>query len=304
MSVSFREQQRRKAIFNRSVLFLDPGQGLYRNKPREFVLSDPRLNLWEETRSAALEYFRNNEIIWWPGATHPSGHLLSSQVACINHLFFARVRGDIATNILHAISSEVCAALPLIDGYVEFEYIGSRQLLRERGFTRGANCTSLDAVMLGRTNSGKKILFLIEWKYTEDYPPNSLWLQKRSDIYDSLIVAAEGPFLSSVEPKSLYFEPFYQMMRQTLLGHLFLKNRELDCDDYVHVHVVPDGNIELKTRITSPFLFGDCIHTAWTALLRAPHRYVAIDPEALLKRTSTLPDTRCWLDYLKRRYWA
>lgn len=37
----------------------------------------------------------------------------------------------------------------------------------------------------------------------------------------------------------MYYEPFYQMMRQTLLGNLCAINNDHGCDDYIHV---PHGN--------------------------------------------------------------
>ncbi|OEU80443.1 MAG: hypothetical protein BA865_04050 [Desulfobacterales bacterium S5133MH4] len=54
-----------------------------------------------------MDYFERNHITWWMGdkKNEPTGHLLSSQVACINHLYFARQRKDVATAILKSVDS-------------------------------------------------------------------------------------------------------------------------------------------------------------------------------------------------------
>ena len=102
--------------------------------------------------------------MWWESdCLTPSGHLLSSQIACVNHLYYIRQRKDLATAILKAIDNNVIEAVKVDTGYVEFEFIGKKNYLGEKSFTRGSNCTSIDAVMLGRDKQGKYRLFPIEW---------------------------------------------------------------------------------------------------------------------------------------------
>ena len=144
---------------------------------------------------------------------------------------------------------------------MEFEFIGEKPYLGEKSFTRGSNCTSIDAVMYGQDNNKKKILFLIEWKYTEEYSIENKYILERSSIYDKLILSNNSPF-KEIDPKVLYYEPFYQMMRQTLLGCKLKENKDHKCDDYIHVHVIPDENIELRNKITSPGLRGSDISEA------------------------------------------
>ena len=87
--MNYKEHERQKAIEIRDSLFKDPGQGVFFGKEREFVLDEPSLNLWEGIRMDAFEYFKRNEIPWWRGKDdNPTGHLLSSQVACVNHLYY------------------------------------------------------------------------------------------------------------------------------------------------------------------------------------------------------------------------
>lgn len=302
--MTYLEAQRLRAIALREPFFKDPGQGWFLGKPREFVLKDPALNLYPPIKEAALAYFKENRISWWQSENElPNGHLLSSQVACVNHLFTLRDRKDIATEILRGIDPTIKSALPIDGGFVAFEFIGKESYLKEQGFTRGANCTSIDAAMLGETTDNKRILFLIEWKYTESYRPDSKYIERRAQVYDHLITDPKRPFVPNIRPADLYFEPFYQMMRQTLLAHQFELHRELGCDQCLHVHVIPEANKELKETITSRALHGKTIHEAWTPLLKETHKYRSVDPTALLKPASPLPDTTQWLEYLQRRYW-
>ena len=54
-------------------------------KERKFVLLDGEKNIFKPIRNDVMEYFKNNRISWW-GGKKPTGHVLSSQIACINHL--------------------------------------------------------------------------------------------------------------------------------------------------------------------------------------------------------------------------
>jgi hypothetical protein len=63
--------------------------------------------------------------------------MLSSQVACVNHLYLLRQRPDLAKAVLAAVDPEVVEATIVDDGYVEFEFIGKCPRLEERAFTRG-----------------------------------------------------------------------------------------------------------------------------------------------------------------------
>ena len=302
--MNYREKQRQRAVSIRDDLFKDPGTGIFFGKERDFVLKDPSLNLWAGIRDDAKAHFYANGISWWKGTEDgPTGHLLSSQVACVNHLYPLRQRGDVATSVLKNIDPTIVESLPVGDGFVDFEYIGSRQYLKEPAFTRGANCTSADAVMCGATSEKEVTLFLIEWKYTESYRPDNLYIPQRAEVYDPLISSTDGPFIADVKPQDLYYEPFYQMMRQTLLAWQFEKHKELGCTRCLNVHVIPNENKDLKETITSPGLQGSDIHEAWRTILKEPEKYVSIDPAEMLKPAHGMPDTKSWLNYLEARYW-
>jgi hypothetical protein len=304
--MSYREVERKKAVAMRESLFRDPGAGLFSKKEREFVLHDATLNFWAGIRNDAIEYFKENSIAWWMGDenTEPTGHLLSSQVACLNHLYFARQRGDVATAILMTIYDQIVEAVPLDSGFVEFEVIGKHNYLNERSHTRGANATSVDAAMVGRKKSGSNVLVLIEWKYTECYPEQNKYIPERYYIYNSFLEEEQSPIVVE-DFSSLYYEPFYQLMRQTLLGWKMVQHGEYQCDEWIHLHVIPEGNTELRERITSPGLRlrGDSMSAAWESVLRDPSRYIPITPEEFLKPAFACPDTHSVKVYLEKRYW-
>jgi hypothetical protein len=301
--MKYLERERQRLNEARDALFGDPGLGLFAGLPREFVLDAPAGNLWPGIRDDALGYFESNKIGWWRGeAGQPTGHLLSSQVACVNHLFPLRQRPDLATALLRSLDTEVVAAEPVDDGLVAFEFIGAKQYMQERSFTRGANCTSVDACMIGRTRDGGRRAFLIEWKYTETYAREDKYIPARAKVYDALIAAADSPF-HPIEPRVLYFEPFYQLMRQTLLGWLLAKHGDHGCTSYRHVHVVPAENVDFHNGVTAPALRGATVGRAWQALLKQPAWYIGTTPEQVMQAVSQGADTRTHVGYLRRRYW-
>ena len=88
-SMNDRERQRKISIELLDSIFKDPGNGIFLGKERDFALSDPVINLWAGIRYDCIDYFKRNNVSWWNGSNdEPTGHLLSSQVACVNHLYF------------------------------------------------------------------------------------------------------------------------------------------------------------------------------------------------------------------------
>lgn len=306
--MNYREEQRQRAIDLRDGLFKDPGDGLFKNIQREFVLSKPDLNIWTGIREDAIEYYNENRISWWDSGNEPTGHLLSSQISCLNHLYFLRQREDASTSLLRSINGKIQKAIKIDTGFVEFEKVGSQKLGGEKQLTRGANCTSIDALMLGEDINGERILFLIEWKYTESYSAESKLKgnsgKRRLEAYDELLNSDDCPIIID-NHKDLYYEPFYQLMRQTLLGWEMVKRNEYKSKKWIHLHVIPDQNKELKNNITSPGLKdnGENIEIAWKSVLRDPDKYVSIDPKKLLLSINNCPDTKSLLSYLDKRYW-
>lgn len=309
--MSYKEQQRKKATGLRDEMFKDPGGGQFKSLDREFVLKDPSLNLWAGIREDAIDYFKRNNIPFWDSGNEPTGHLLSSQIACLNHLYFVRQRGDIATSILKGIDNNVKIALKMDNGadsgYVDFEVIGSKNYLGEKLHTRGANSTSVDAVMLAELNNGTRKLYFIEWKYVESYSKTSkadgASGKTRKKIYSPLLNQPDCPIKPS-DIEGLFTEPYYQLMRQTLLAHQMIKAREYQADSYFHIHVVPTYNKDLKDVNTADGkLKGNKLEDTWKNVLKTPDLYKAIDPSDFFKPAHTCLDCIAPLFYLKQRYW-
>jgi hypothetical protein len=315
--MSYRDDQKKWAEDLLLEFFRAEGNGTFANgKVYPFVLKKPELNLWEGIREDAIFYFAENNIPWWEATeSGPTGHLLSSQVACVNHLFLLRQRQDLATAVLRNLDSNIISAECLDDGYVEFEVIGQKNYLNERQHMRGANATSIDAVMLGR-KAKKNILVSIEWKFTENYGGECLYIEPRWKIYNPLMEDGNAPInsdaarFSDIEPfKPLYYEPFYQLMRQTLLSWKMVDANEYGADDYLHLHIVPDENREMLEGITSEKLQKTDANTpldmqeAWESVLKDASKYRRISPKDFLEPLNDGKDTKSLLQYLKKRYW-
>jgi hypothetical protein len=300
------DRERQKAVEIRDKIFRDPGNGIFFGKEREFVLSEPELNLWEGIRQDAKEYFLKNGISWWSGNDEPTGHLLSSQVACLNHLYPLRQRKDCTDIILQSITDSIIESVIVDSGYIEFEKTGQNPLGKEQSTQRGANSTSIDSFMIGKNQKGEKILILIEWKYTESYAPNSLLISEsgknRLEVYNELLERPDCP-IKTEDFKDLFYEPYYQLMRQTLLGWTMTENKEYGAVDWLHLHVIPSENKELRERITSKNLKGTTLEESWKLQLKKPEKYIVVTPEQLLKPITGLQDTKSLIYYLTNRYW-
>ncbi len=312
--MNYRETERQKVVKIRDGFFKDPGGGHYKNMPRPFVLINPENNLWKGIRKDAIEYFKNNKIVWWSGATQPSGHLLSSQVNCLNHLFFLRKDREAALMILKNINTDFVEACPDFEsGYIGFEVVSKQSYLGEAPIgkeqTRGANCTSVDAMMTGFLKNGEKVQVLIEWKYTELYPKADKSKGSsgitRKNRYDLLIDDKDSPINRTVSIDNLYYEPFYQLMRQTLLAWQMTKHKEaeLNADDWLHLDVIPENNLNLLYQVTAPDLEQTGLEEAWKSQLKDPDKYNIITPQRLLKPLIFLPKYRPFIKYLNQRYW-
>ena len=245
--------------------------------------------------------------------------MLSSQVACINHLLFFRHDQQIATSILRGIDKHVKTALLLDNdktdsGYVSVEVIGKENYLKERRHSRGAHSTSVDAVMLGELEDGSRKLFFIEWKYVEQYGgKQSKFIDNggktRRDTYLPLLRKEHCPIkMSELNDKfieGIFYEPFYQLLRQTLLAHEMVKAKDFGATDYVHLHLIPAENKELKlVNPSRGILPGGTLEETWKNLLKSPDKYQAIDPKDFLEPARAIPGAKHAIQYLEQRYWS
>ena len=268
---------------------------------------DSAKNLYKGIRKEAIEYFKKYCIVWWQCLNkqdEPTGHMVSSQINCLNHLFAFRDKPEVLKLILQkATLLPIKSIIPSPideDGYIAFEFVYMNMSLmrdnsgeyHENYETRGAKCTSIDALVYAQLDDNRKILIPIEWKYTENYDGTeafpSSW--KR---YPDLIR------LVDCNLKDVYVlykaDPYYELMRQTLLVEQIIRHKEcgIEADDYFHIMVIPNEHSELRTAIE-----GNYIPT-----LKYPYKFKIIDPQDLLSPLKGNDDYKELMEYLETRYW-
>lgn len=292
------------------------GGGYFLGDKRDFVLTERYKNLYEPIREDAISYFRENNISWWGGAK-PTGHVLSSQIACINHLFPIRNDKSSVLDLIKNISSDFVDVLEietdaLMKGYIQFEAVSQEDHLNEGLPTRGSNCTSVDALIYALHKDGSKWLIPIEWKYTENYrdenkateglthDPENCKGEVRKRRYTDLINNSKQ--LKSEDHSCYYFEPFYQLMRQTLWAEQMILNKEkeiIKADNYIHLHVIPEENKDLLEKIYP--CSGLNMETTWRAHLHNQDKYMIISPKDLLSKIRIFNE-KDQFSYLSTRY--
>lgn len=324
------EKKRQTDLLATSPYFTEQARvgGVYKNKIRPFCL--PRdlaeENLFPGIRGAITAYFDEKEIKWHDGQNRrPSNHLCDSQVCCANFLFpfadkpqaLAELLRPLFPTIRDVISMECVKDVK--SQSVAFEWIGLHNYLGEKisrngKRTRGANFTSADAAVRFERTDGLRQSVLIEWKYTETYGGAFLKVARsgtdRTKIYERLYGKADCPIDKGKLPgfDSLFYEPFYQLMRQQFLAHEMETTRELGADVVSLLHIAPEHNSDFL-RITSPALrpLGGSVTEVWRRLLRQPDRFTSVNTETLFGQfpAERFPDLAPWWDYIAARYpWA
>ena len=318
----FKESQylRQISLMNTDVFEGDCGYGYFKGKSRTFVLKESIRNLYLPIREDVIGYFADNRISWWGGSV--PAHTLSSQVACLNHLFAVRRDKNAVLTLLNGVKDEFEDVLPVtcdVDpAYISFEVVSDVDHLNEKTSTRGSQCTSIDAFIYAVHREDHKLwLIPIEWKYTEAYsnqdkskedrkyePEGSNGkCKERLARYTELINASKQlKSLTEYKASTYYHEPFYQLMRQTLWAENMITHRcqeRLKADDYLHIHVIPDSNSDLLNKKYK--VSGKGMEATWREMLSDQNKYVIIDPKQLMQPIA--PYYPELVEYLNKRYW-
>ena len=283
-------------------------------------------NLYPALRGddGARKFFGERGISWHhggaPGGSGPTRNLASSQVACINFFLPLCVIPGALTAVMRAIDDDVKDIVSIYDegreSLVEFEWIGLCKSL-EGGTRRGQYDTSVDSFMIAETDKGLRA-YLMEWKYTEkggdgDYMGEGRQGEVRWPRYATTYSSRCSSFGTAngvVPMNELLYEPFYQLMRNRLLGDRMVKMRELDVSDAKVIVVVPKENTTYREHITSPPLaerFPD-LNTV-DELIRATLK----NPDAAFKMVTQTElveavERECgdavsdWAEYIRERY--
>ncbi len=299
----------------------DKGNGIYKEKPYPYILENGENNLYAPIKDGAIGYFDANNISWW-GGNGPTGNTLSSQIACLNHLFALRDDKEAVLAMLKGVSDQFVDVLPISYGgeksvgCIAFEVVSKNNRLNEGNHQRGANCTSIDALMHAVDRSGKKWLIPIEWKFTETYSNADKSTEDREGEpkgangrgdermrrYNDLITNSKQlKSLDEYQGSIYYRDPFYQLMRQTLLAEQMIAYKDIDADDFLHIHVIPKGNEELLEKKCD--LSGKDMESTWRDMINCQEKYVVIDPADLMKPITCVPKYKALCEYLAKRYW-
>ena len=294
--------------------------GIYKDKARPFCLplEHAEENLFPGIRQSAPAYFASQGIKWHDGQDgKPSNHLCSSQVCCLNFLFPFADRPRALAEVFRPVFPAIREMLPIENGqFIACEWIGKENYLGEKisrngKRTRGANFTSADAAVLFEQTDGKRQFVLIEWKYTESYGGTPLKISMngtdRTAIYRPLFDRDDCPINKDLLPNfgSLFYEPFYQLMRQQFLAHEMECAHELGADKVSVLHVAPACNSDFQ-RVTSAELqpLGKTATEVWKRLVMPGDRFISVSAEQLFGGLSEerLPESREWLEYIFARY--
>lgn len=295
--------------------------GLYGARLFPFVLplQYAAYNLFHEIRDEALDTFARLGIVWHGSALQGlcSPHLCSSQVMAANLLFPFMHRPEALADFLRPHFRDLARMLPIEDAdYIAFEWIGPYNYLGEipkigTDRRRGAGNTSIDAAMIYEANDGRRVMLLVETKYSESYGVS--YKRFRSDgsdrvsCYRDLYYAGNSPIDITVVPKieTMLFEPFYQLLRQQLLATRIIETGIPDVDRVLVVHVYAKANREL-TAVTSPALrqFGRDAYEVWRHILVDPSTFVPLPVENLFRTApiAAYPELEPWALYLAQRY--
>jgi hypothetical protein len=320
MASKYQENERAKAVHliksENNVFYGAQAGKIFRKKERDFVLLDNVKNIFAPIRNKVLEYFDKNAILWW-GGSYPTGHVLSSQIACINHLFQIREDKAAVMTILNNVSSDFVDVFEIktdkhFPAYIQFEAVSDSDHLNEGQLIRGVNCTSVDALIYAQHKNGEKWLIPIEWKYTEFYtnqnkanegfnadPINCKGVVRINRYTD--LINKSNHLLNSVH-FCYYFEPFYQLMRQTLWAEQMIKNKDnetLTANNFIHLHIIPENNYDLLRKVYK--CSGLDMENTWRKHLRDQSKYLILSPEKLLKGIDSKKYNEL-LVYLKTRY--
>ena len=309
----FSERNRHLKLIADSFFGNDNGNGYFKGKQYPFILRDGKNNLFEPIRDSAIQYFADNRISWW-GGKKPSGHILSSQIACLNHLFSIRNNPKEVLDIINNVRNIFKIVLPLPcdkdNAFIAFEAVSKDDYLNEGDPHRGTNCTSVDALILAVDKNNDTWLIPIEWKYTEsyyDYPSADKSIGAKGDVrlrrYSKLIDSSKQlKTLADYRGSIYYFEPFYQLMRQTLWAEQMIAHKDseiINADHYLHIHVIPKNDVDLldkKYRITKMNM-----ENTWRSMITDQSKYVIIDPEDFMEPICA-SEPELW-NYLSRRYY-
>ena len=329
----YAERRKQKALYNDKFWGNTPNGGhwtIFKNGRKIKVVENlpyilhqnySKENLCVDIREDAILYFKQNKISWWRQQEDnysPTGHLVSSQIHCLNHLMaiqrdkkavLAIIKSQCPT-IVDVLPSPIDSNVEVRDGklhrfnsYITFEFTcDNRNLLHESGDKRGKKCTSVDALVYAKDKNKGNVLIPIEWKYTESYEktPKERAHQESVKRYVDLANLKS----SNLKEWILDYEwnPLYEFARQELLMEQIIKEKPLcgfgfekkplEANDFIHIIVRPDENAEIREDIA-----------AFRKTIVEKSKFIEVDPQMLLAPLQQFEEYSDLLTYLQTRYW-
>ena len=80
------EKEKIESLINAGWFNGDSGNGIFDGHKYHFILENSDNNFFPHIINDVKNYFDKNNIAWWKGKK-PTGHALSSQISCLNHLY-------------------------------------------------------------------------------------------------------------------------------------------------------------------------------------------------------------------------
>lgn len=319
--MNYREKEKHRQLKllqqGSEVFYGAHGGGVFNNRSWVFCIrnNESQKNVYEGISNDCLDYFQNENIVFWGSEGIPN-HILSSQVACLNHLFAIRQDRNVVVQLAKMLIGEDVVDVETMKcdkslSYISFEVTSSKDYLNEKYVKRGANCTSVDAAMVAIMKDGTRILIPIEWKYTEGNEYNidksgtegsgKERLRRYSHLIDcsSQLRSIPNGYLNTI----YFVEPFYQLMRQTLWAEQMIAHKETElvkADDFVHVHVIPEENSQLLHRKYRYSEKG--LEETWRSQLTDQRKYKWVSPKDITRVVSQSGKYPELVRYLAVRY--
>lgn len=276
---------------------------------KKFILSDYNDNFFKQIKINVVKYFDINNIEWWnyiKKSGEPTNHMVSSQIQCLNFLFAFRQDKESTLKLAQLFDPEIDNILPSIgdkdSGYITFEFIyENAKLLGEKNkkAKRGAYCTSIDVFIIAIRN-GEKLLIPIEWKFTETYLvfENKAFGGENNKYSELIKNSVQLKTFNDLAHSCYYYEPFYELMRQTLLVEQMVKSGV--ANDFLHILVVPSEN---KDLLDNNYTFtNNDLQTTWCNCLSDQSKFKIIDSKQIQQLIENLPGYSKLAGYLKSRY--
>jgi len=176
---------------------------------------------------------------------------------------------------------------------------------------RGAGNTSIDAMMMYETQDGKKVMLLVETKYSESYGVSYKRFRSdgtdRFENYEEFFYGKDSPIDLEMAPNltDFLYEPFYQLLRHSLLASQIMATGKPKVSRVQVVHLTVTGNRDLLT-VTAPKFrsLGATTYEVWQKLLKDTSAFSLVSVEDFFKGIDFdgHSDLEPWALFMKRRY--